>query len=69
MAAVAYDVKNLVKTYPRQRAPAVDGVTFQIYEGEIFGLLGDNGAGKPGTGLLHFFATSGYLVTYRTCLA
>ncbi|SDH95679.1 ABC-2 type transport system ATP-binding protein/ABC-2 type transport system permease protein [Sinosporangium album] len=46
MAAVAYDVKNLVKTYPRQRAPAIDGVTFQIHEGEIFGLLGDNGAGK-----------------------
>ncbi|GII62126.1 ABC transporter ATP-binding protein [Sphaerisporangium krabiense] len=46
MAGIAYEVRDLVKVYPKQPAPAVDGVTFHIDEGEIFGLLGDNGAGK-----------------------
>ncbi|GAA3126926.1 ABC transporter ATP-binding protein [Streptosporangium carneum] len=46
MSRIAYDVRNLVKTYPKQSSRATDDVTFQIAEGEIFGLLGDNGAGK-----------------------
>jgi ABC-2 type transport system ATP-binding protein len=37
-------ITNLVKSY--ERLKAVDGVSFEIAEGEIFGLLGPNGAGK-----------------------
>jgi len=41
------EVKNLVKQYPK--LTAVNGVTFDVYQGEIFGLLGENGAGKTTT--------------------
>lgn len=38
------EVSGLVKTYSRRRV--VDGVDFEVEEGEIVGLLGPNGAGK-----------------------
>jgi ABC-2 type transport system ATP-binding protein len=41
-----YDIQNLVKVYPGQSQPVNDRITLQIYQGEIFGILGDNGAGK-----------------------
>jgi ABC-2 type transport system ATP-binding protein len=40
-------VENLVKQYKDFRA--VDGVTFEVGAGEIFGFLGPNGAGKSTT--------------------
>lgn len=43
---IVYDVQNLTKRYPGQNAPANDKVNCQIFQGEIFGILGDNGAGK-----------------------
>jgi len=51
--ASAVEVRGLVKTYPGRRgAPgirALDGVTFTVAAGTIFGLLGPNGAGKSTT--------------------
>jgi ABC-2 type transport system ATP-binding protein len=52
MSQSAIVVQNLVKTFVRRRqAPirAVDGLTFSVRRGSIFGLLGPNGAGKTTT--------------------
>jgi ABC-2 type transport system ATP-binding protein len=46
-------VRDLVKTFNRRRGQpevrAVDGLTFSVRRGSIFGLLGPNGAGKTTT--------------------
>src|SRR5262249_49892012 len=44
-------VEDLVKTFGSTRRPvrAVDGLTFSVRRGSIFGLLGPNGAGKTTT--------------------
>lgn len=58
------EVKNLQKTYNPKRNPvhALKGISFKVSKGEVFGILGVNGAGKSTTlniliGLLS--ATSG----------
>lgn len=45
--ATVLEVSNLVKGYGKLKA--VDGITFSIQEGRIFGLLGPNGVGKTTT--------------------
>lgn len=45
----AIGVNNLQFTYPKSQKKAVDGVSFGIKKGEIFGFLGPNGAGKTTT--------------------
>jgi ABC-2 type transport system ATP-binding protein len=43
-APYAIDVRNIVKKYGD--FTAVNGISFNVQDGEIFGLLGPNGAGK-----------------------
>ncbi len=52
MADAAIAVENLVKVFRRRGQPelrAVDGLSFEVPHGAIFGLLGPNGAGKTTT--------------------
>ena len=49
----AVEVKDLVKEYGNFRA--IKGISFEVNEGEIFGLIGPNGAGK--TTVLRVVAT------------
>ncbi|HUY45971.1 MAG TPA: ATP-binding cassette domain-containing protein [Streptosporangiaceae bacterium] len=48
-AAPAVDVAGLVKRYRTATRNAVDGISFEVPEGQLFCLLGPNGAGKTTT--------------------
>ena len=47
--APAIEVRELVKRYRKGTVNAVDGVSFDVEEGQFFALLGPNGAGKTTT--------------------
>lgn len=41
-----YEIEALTRLYPGQTVAANEGITLTIDAGEIFGLLGDSGAGR-----------------------
>ncbi|WP_330633159.1 ABC transporter ATP-binding protein [Halocatena halophila] len=43
------DVADLTYRYPKSAGPAVQEISFSVFEGEIFGFLGPSGAGKSTT--------------------
>jgi ABC-2 type transport system ATP-binding protein len=48
--AAVIDVRDLVKVYGgKEPTRALDGITFSVAPGELFGFLGPNGAGKTTT--------------------
>ena len=47
--SVPVNVHNLKFSYPKSDKKAVNGISFMIKKGEIFGFLGPNGAGKTTT--------------------
>lgn len=67
------DMQGIVKRYKvknhKERFPALDDVSLSIHKGEIFGLLGSNGAGKTAlikimSGLLEADAGTGEVLGY-----
>lgn len=43
------EVIKLTKTYKKEKNPAVKNITFSVNDGEVYGLVGKNGAGKSTT--------------------
>ena len=64
---VTYVLKKNMFGKPLNRLKAVDGVGFDIYEGETLGLVGESGCGKStlGRALLHLIDHSSGTVSYR----
>jgi fluoroquinolone transport system ATP-binding protein len=56
----AIEVKNLEFDYPKSKKKAVNGVSFGIKKGEVFGFLGPNGAGKTTTQKIIIGLLKGY---------
>lgn len=46
MGEIVLEVNQVVKQYPDARVPSIDGLSFAITKGAIFGIFGSNGAGK-----------------------
>lgn len=59
------EVQNMVYTYNRESKPAVNNISFQVDDGEIFGFLGPSGAGKSTTQKILIGLLAGYRGTAR----
>jgi fluoroquinolone transport system ATP-binding protein len=58
--ATAFEVKNLKFKYPSGKENVINDISFEVKEGEIFGLLGPSGAGKSTTQRLLIKLLEGY---------
>lgn len=56
-----FEVKNLAYTYPKAKNETLQNVSFDVFEGEIFGLLGRSGAGKSTTQKILIRLLNGFL--------
>lgn len=64
---ILLETRNLKKYFPvgKRELKAVDGISLQIYKGEVLGLVGESGCGKSSAGrtILHLYKpTSGQIL-------
>ena len=55
-----YKIKDLTFKYPKNEEDIIKGISFEIKDGEIFGLLGPSGVGKSTTQKLLIKLLEGY---------
>lgn len=56
-----YEIKNLGFSYPKTQTKTLNNLSFDVEEGEIFGLLGRSGAGKSTTQKIMIKLLNGYI--------
>ena len=64
---VLLKVENLRQYFGKEDFKAVDGVSFDIKKGEVFGLVGESGCGKTTTGrsIIKLYPTTGGKVYFK----